>query len=255
MTKLRRQRHKPERAYYVRKWPLSLDVLPNQTSSVTTRYSLLSWCHWAGLSTASKIRSSGISYEAVRQLALRQEKKGRCNAYHNRNHIAQVIIASGLLAHQAKLSQIETDHLIIAALIHDYGHLGHFRNKAPFWQEQKSWQQSMAILRRFGCAGHLSSAFYNWLMATSPFADHQRIKGQNTITALLVDADLFGSLFLAKPIVRQLSQAVRFEDKILTDLDEFIQQFIAQCEAKGLASQAAQSLHKRLPDGYSYFKS
>ena len=165
-----------------------------------------------------------------------------------------MIIAAGLLADKAKLSQQHTDHLIVAALMHDYGHLGHFRNKAPFWQEQKSWQQSMRILQREGCDGRLSRSFYQWVMATSPAADHTNLAEQNVIASLLVDADLFASLFLAKPIVRQLSKAVRFEERMTTELDAFIESFIAQCELRGLASEAAQSLHAQLPTGYSYFK-
>ena len=254
MTSKKSQIHKPNCAYYKQRWPVSLASLPNQTSAKINRYSLLSWCHWAGLSPASKLRASGIAYEGVRRLAKRQEIKGRCNPYHNRSHIAQVIIATGLLAQQAGLSQTDTDRLIIAALTHDYGHLGHFRNTAPFWQERQSWKRAMSILHRSGYDGRLSSYFYDWVMATSPSAHLDQDKRQDKMAALLVDADLFGSLFLSKPIVRRLSQAVRFEERLNIDLSQFIQQFITQCETAGLASDAAKQLHAQLPAGYSYFK-
>lgn len=254
MTSKNSQSHKPSIAYYKQRWPHSLSSLPNQTSAKINRYTLLSWCHWAGLSSATQLRASGIAYEGVRRLAQRQEIRGRCNAYHNRSHIAQVIIASGLFAQQARLSQTDTDHLIIAALMHDYGHLGHFRNTAPFWQERQSWKTSMAILSRSGLDGRLVSPFHKWIMATSPAAHLDKARRQDTITALLVDADLFGSLFLAKPLVRRLSQSVRFEERLTTDLAVFIEQFIKQCETAGLASLAARQLHAQLPDGYSYFK-
>ena len=254
MAKMNRKIHKPQRAYYLRRWPVSLSFLPNQTSAEVTRISLLSWCAWAGLSKPSRLHQSGVSYQAVRHLAQSQEAKGRCNAYHNRDHIAGVIIAAGLLAQKAKLSQIQTDHLIIAALMHDYGHLGSFRNKAPFWQERKSWQQAMAILRRHGCDGRLSKQFYQWVMATSPAAHHDDFAGKDIIASLLVDADLFGSLFLAKPIVRRLSKAVRAEERLSVELEGFINKFIAQCETTGLASESARKLHAQLPAGYSYFK-
>lgn len=254
MAKMLCKIHKPERAYYLRRWPVSLSFLPNQTSADITRMSLLSCCEWAGLSSPSRLRLSGISYQGVRRLAQAQEKKGRCNAYHNRNHIAGVIIAAGLLAKKANLSQIQTDHLIIAALMHDFGHLGHFRNKAAFWQERKSWQQAMAILQRAGCDGRLSKLFYQWVMATSPVAKHDEFAGKDIIASLLVDADLFASLFLAKPKVRRLSQSVRIEERLCVDLETFIRQFITQCEVNGLASKAAQELHALLPAGYSYFK-
>ena len=254
MVKMNRKIPKPERAYFVRRWPVSLSYLPNQTSADITRTSLLSWCKWAGLSKPSVLRQSGVSYQGVRRLAHSQETKGLNNAYHNRNHIAGVVIAAGLLAQKAKLSQKQTDHLIIAAQMHDYGHLGSFRNKAAFWQERKSWQQSMAILRHSGCDGRLSKSFYQWVMATSPAANHDDFAGQDIIASILVDADLFASLFMAKPVVRRLSQAVRFEERLSVDLETFIRQFISQCENNGLASKAAQELHAQLPAGYSYFK-
>ena len=84
---------------------------------------------------------TGISSQAVKSLAHAQDNVMSRHPYHNKAHIGQVIIAAGLLADKASLPQIDRDLLIIAALIHDFHHLGRLRCHEAFWQETKSFKQ------------------------------------------------------------------------------------------------------------------
>ena len=245
------------RHYAYGRWPTGLPLMPSQLSPQISQINLYDCCLYAGLSRPSKTRrTNGISHAAYRKLAKEQSEQIARNSYHNQAHIAQVIIAAGLLADHAKITQTERDLLLFAALIHDYGHRGRWRNKSAYWQELQSFASAMRKSVRLGVDVRLLLPLHQMIMATSPIAPDDRadIKG-NDIVSLLLDADLFASLFLPKKQVDQLTAKLKFEDRLAAPCQEMRAHFISVCEARGLASLAGQMLHERLSPSQTYFRS
>lgn len=236
-------------------------MLPSQTSAEMRQLSLYECCLMAGLSAPSFTRhNTGISHTAIKKVAKAQSRLMRLNAYHNQAHICQVIIAAGLLADEASISQVERDILIVAALIHDFGHLGAKRNKTPFWQEVFSCDKALPLLIRGGMDSRLVGLFYEMVLATSPQADADTVQVQgkkqgDEIISLLADADLFASLFGAKRDVDMLTAQLKFEERLTMPMAELRDGFLAACKAKGLSSLAGQTLHNRLGTNMTYFRS
>ena len=254
----RRLLHRFPLLFYARnRWPHSRAMLPSQTSAEMKQLSLYECCLMAGLSAPSFTRhNTGISHNAIKQVAKAQSRLMRLNAYHNQAHICQVIIAAGLLADEASISQVERDILIVAALIHDFGHRGAKRNKTPFWQEIFSCDKALPLLIRGGMDSRLVGLFYEMVLATSPQADADTAKGQgDDIISLLADADLFASLFGAKRDVDKLTGQLKFEERLTMPMAELRDRFLASCKAKGLSSLAGQALHDRLETNMTYFRS
>lgn len=244
------------RGYAALRWPSGLSMMPSQLSPEMAQLSLYECCLMAGLSGPVKARQkTGISHSGIKSLAKKQVKLMRLNAYHNSAHIGQVILACGLLADAAQISQIERDILIVAALIHDYRHLGAKRNKTALWQEALSCDEALPRLIRGGCDSRLITLFYEMVLATSPLADEEAhsIKG-NDILSLLLDADLFASLFLPKASVDRLTANLKFEERLSVPHAQLRDGFLAQCAEKGLASLAGGMLHKRLKPSMTYFE-
>ena len=244
------------RSYALRRWPHSRAMLPTQTSAEMRQLSLLDCCRIAGLSTPKISRTAaGISHKAIQNVARAQERLMRRNAYHNPAHIGQVIIAAGLLADSAELGQIERDVLILAALIHDYGHLGAVRSKQALWQEASSCKRAIPILVRGGMDSRLCGLLREMVLATSPAVKPEgaSLKG-NDILSLLLDADLFASLFLPHAIVDALTGALKYEDRLTIERSALRENFLTSCQNRGFASLAAAELHQRLQAGMTYFK-
>lgn len=243
------------RGYVRLRWPSGRTNLPTQLSYHMNQLSLYDCCLLAGLSCKSYTRrQSGISHKAIRLVASRQQKNMHRHSYHNQAHIAQVILAAGLLADEAGLADNERDILLTAALIHDYGHLGAYRNKSAYWQEALSCDQALPLLSRGGMDSRLVSLLSEMVLATSP-KDTQgmsSLKG-NDILSLLLDADLFASLFLDKLSVDKLTARLKYEEKLTSPHHQIRDEFLAHCKHKGLSSLAGQSLHDRLLSGMTYF--
>ncbi len=261
-----RLHHRFTSVFYARnRWPHSRAMLPSQTSAEMRQLSLYECCLMAGLSAPSLTRhNTGISHNAIKKVAKAQSRLMRLNAYHNQAHICQVIIAAGLLADEASISQVERDILIVAALIHDFGHRGAKRNKTPFWQEIFSCDKALPLLIRGGMDSRLVGLFYEMVLATSPQADADTAKGQgqgqnkqqgDDIISLLADADLFASLFGAKRDVDKLTGQLKFEERLTMPMADLRDGFLASCKAKGLSSLAGQALHDRLGTNMTYFRS
>lgn len=253
-----RLHHRFTSVFYARnRWPHSRAMLPSQTSAEMKQLSLYECCLMAGLSAPSCTRhNTGISHNAIKKVAKAQSRLMRLNAYHNQAHICQVIIAAGLLADEASISQVERDILIVAALIHDFGHRGAKRNKMPFWQEIFSCDKALPLLIRGGMDSRLVGLFYEMVLATSPQADADTVKGKgDDIISLLADADLFASLFGAKRDVDKLTGQLKFEERLTMPMAELRDRFLASCKAKGLSSLAGQALHDRLGTNMTYFRS
>lgn len=243
------------RGYAALRWPSGLSMMPSQLAPEMRQLSLYECCLMAGLSKRINTRrKTGISHKGIKSLAAKQTKLMRLNAYHNSAHVGQVILACGLLADKAQISQIERDILIVAALIHDYRHLGAKRNKTALWQEALSCDEALPCLIRGGCDSRLIALFYEMVLATSPQADDdvKSIKG-NDVLSLLLDADLFASLFLPKPLVDRLTANLKFEERLTLPHTQLRDGFLAQCAQKGFASLAGGMLHQRLKPSMTYF--
>lgn len=258
----RRLQHRFTSVSYARnRWPHSRAMLPSQTSAEMRQLSLYECCLMAGLSAPSFTRHhTGISHNAIKKVAKAQSRLMRLNAYHNQAHICQVIIAAGLLADEASISQVERDILIVAALMHDFGHQGAKRNKTPFWQEVYSCDKALPLLIRGGMDSRLVGLFYEMVLATSPQADADTVQIQgkqqgDDIISLLADADLFASLFGTKRDVDKLTAQLKFEERLTMPMADLRDGFLAACKAKGLSSLAGQALHDRLGTNMTYFRS
>ena len=262
----RRLQHRFTSVSYARnRWPHSRAMLPSQTSAEIRQLSIYECCLMAGLSAPALTRHhTGISHNAIKKVAKVQSRLMRLNAYHNQAHICQVIIAAGLLADEASISQVERDILIVAALIHDFGHRGAKRNKTPFWQEVFSCDKALPLLISGGMDSRLVGLFYEMVLATSPLADADTAKaqgkGQNKqqgddIISLLADADLYASLFGAKRDVDKLTGQLKFEERLTMPMADLRDGFLASCKVKGLSSLAGQALHDRLGTNMTYFRS
>ena len=256
--KSRRLRYRfASRRYASRRLTSGLSLLPTQTAREMAQIDLYECCQIAGLSQPRALRyQTGISAQAVKQLAEAQDGLMRRHPYHNQAHIGQVIIAAGLLADKASLPQIKRDILILAALMHDFLHLGRLRHHEPFWQEARSFQGAMHKAMRHHIDIRLTSLFHQMIMATSLHsAPEPASLKRNDILSLLLDADLFASLFLPKKQVDKLTAALKFEDRLTQPHATLRDNFITHCEKNGLASLAAQSWHEALPAHHTYFRS
>lgn len=256
--KSRRLRYRfASRAYAAQRQAAGLSLLPTQNAREFAQIGLYECCLIAGLSEPRPLRhQTGISSQVVKSLAHAQDRLMSRHPYHNKAHIGQVIIAAGLLADKASLPQIDRDLLIIAALIHDFHHLGRHRHQKAFWQETKSFQAAIHHAVRHKMDIRLVSLFHQMIMATSPFFERQApsIKG-NDILSLLLDADLFASLFMPKKVVDSLTSSLKFEDRLTMPQATLRDTFITHCQNRGLASLAAQQWHEMLPANYTYFRS
>lgn len=244
------------RGYAHRRMPSSRLYLPTQTAPEMHQLSLYDCCLIAGLSTPSKTRhGAGISHKAIQAVAQAQARLIRLNHYHNQCHIGQVIIAAGLLADEANISPIERDTLILAALIHDYNHLGRRRHKSDLWQEIASCDQAIPRLIRGGLDSRLVGLLYEMVAATSPTdrANETRLKG-NDILSLLLDADLFASLFLPKRDVDKLTARLKDEERLAIGREALRDGFLTRCRNRGFASLAGQRLHDTLGPNMTYFE-
>ena len=249
----RRLRYKyPKLGYVLSRWPAGLYLLPKQTDPQLEQISLGALASYAGLSkpTALKHRT-GFSKQAFRYLTRPSGQRLALNAYHNLSHIKQVIVASGLLATASDLRQSDTDKLMMAALIHDYRHLGRRRPKISGWQEAASLRQALPIFQKYGLSGQNYQLTHRLIMATNPkaAADHSACQ----ITSLLLDADLFGSLFLPKIAVDKMTKSLRFEEGLCLDYKELLENFLAHCAIRGFASPVTAKLHGALPAHITYF--
>ena len=256
--KSRRLRYRfASRGYASRRLTSGLSLLPTQTSREFSQISLYECCQIAGLSQPRALRhQTGISSQAIRQLAGAQDRVMQRHPYHNKAHIGQVIIAAGLLADKASLAPIDRDILILAALMHDFRHLGRFRHHEAFWQETRSLQDAVHKAMRYHIDIRLVSLLHQMILATSMHfkEESSSLKG-NDILSLLLDADLFASLFLPKKQVDKLTAALKFEDRLTLPHATLRDNFIAHCQNRGLASLAAQSWHETLPAHQTYFRS
>lgn len=242
--------------YAHRRWPHGRALMPSQLSPEIGQLSLYDCCLMAGLSAPRVTRHhTGISHQAIKRVAKAQSRLMRTNAYHNHAHIRQVILAAGLLAEEAALSQTERDIVIVAALIHDFGHMGAKRHKTPLWQETLSCDKALPHLIRGGMDSRLAGLFYEMILATSPKAEAYRNNGpSDDILSVLLDADLFASLFLSKRVVDRLTAQLKYEDRLTISVAELRDNFLAICQAKGLSSLAGQALHERLSPQMTYFQ-
>ena len=85
--------------HLLRQWPRSISVLESVPfRSGYDGASLLTLCHWAGLSRPVRLRQSGIVYQAVVQLANLAALDRHGTNYHHSGHVAHVVMAAGLLA-------------------------------------------------------------------------------------------------------------------------------------------------------------
>ena len=237
----------PHRSYVSRRWPTSLLSVPHQLSPIWRRLSLMEAMKWAGLSSSGCLRASGIPFEAVVQLCQWHDRRNHANPYHNKAHTAQVICAAGLLADKAGIGRQERDVLLVAALIHDFKHLGRWRSRAAYWQEQASLTQAFALLMKGGIDRRLLPKLTDMVLATSPVHDRTLSPRSDDSAALLLDADLFASLFLPEPLVRRLTATVKFEDRLPLSLEDMLSYFLDKCRAHGFASHAGASLYAALP--------
>lgn len=244
----------PNLAYLARRWPHSVYHLPHQLHPSLSYMKTYQLCLMAGFSKSPSARHhSAIPHKAVKILASYHDKVRRPNAYHNKAHTAQVILNAGLLAQKAGLRQAQIDLLIVAALIHDYDHLGYHRSKAPFWQELESLKKALPILLSNGMDARLAKLLTDFVMATSLYDNSMsQRESDNSVKALLLDADLFASLFSARTKSWKLTAHLKFEDRQTDELPEMIARFISYCRQSGFASSVAQHMHEKLPSDHSY---
>ena len=238
----RRLRYKyPKLGYVLSRWPAGLYLLPKQTDPQIEQVPLDAIASYAGLSKLTSLKHrTGFSKQ---RLSL--------NAYHSLSHIKQVIVASGLLAKASDLPQRDTDRLMMAALIHDYRHLGRRRPNISGWQEAASLRQALPLFQKHGLSGQNYQLLHRLIMATNPKARSDHASCQ--ITSLLLDADLFGSLFLPKIAVDTMTKSLRFEEGLCLDHKALLENFLAHCAMKGFASPVTAKLHAALPAHITYF--
>ena len=91
--------------------------------------------------------------------------------------------------------------------------------------------------------------------ATSPAepVSETRHKG-NDILSLLLDADLFASLFLPKRDVDRLTAQLKDEERLTVSHEALRDGFLDKCRNSGFASLAGQKLHNALAAHMTYFQ-
>jgi hypothetical protein len=130
----------------------------------------------------------------------RRAEQGSELAYHNREHVKDVLVALKLLADTAPIALAAEDlHLTILAMVgHDLGHDG-LPNRSPRQLELQSSQMVCSLLDRSTLGHQRCRRLRTIILMTDPkdyprLAQRSRRSVLSTQIALAVDADLFTSL-------------------------------------------------------------
>lgn len=121
-------------------------------------------------------------------------------AYHNREHIRDVLVALKLLveASDKHLSQGDVQVTALAMVGHDLGHDG-LPNRSLRELEIQSWKMVHALLKPLALGRQTLTRIRTLILMTDPsgypgLAQRQRRSALSSQMALAVDADLFASL-------------------------------------------------------------
>lgn len=127
-------------------------------------------------------------------------EQGHELAYHNRDHVRDVLLALNLLVEACPDSLSAEDmHLTVLAMVgHDLGHDG-LPNRTPRELETQSWEMVRDLLAPLALGHRASRRISSIILMTDP-KDYPRLarRRRNSVLAtqigLAVDADLFASL-------------------------------------------------------------
>ena len=143
---------------------------------------------------------------------------------------------------------------MVAALIHDLDHMGRYQPHKLAGQEKWSSQRALKAMQRLGLHYDTRQSLERLVLATCPHLSSQYMQHpDNTLIRLLVDADLFGSLFFSRKSVAKLTKPLKHENGLTTDWTVLLSNFLEKVGQNHPASPVAKELHKSMPPGYSYF--
>jgi len=177
----------PHLGYLVRRWPTCLYLLENfirQRKSPPFREVII----WAG----------GIPPSVPRKLEKRLIRKvsanPHCNRYHHPWHTLAVVVQAALISRWAGLDQHDHRWLILAALCHDLGHRGRFQSSYAGAEERRSALIAGRLLFLRAGSGRMRRKLALMIEQTVRGGNRRKPRLDDA-TAILRDADIFGSLF------------------------------------------------------------
>ena len=155
----------------------------------------------------------GSSLKAYRRLLVVAAQRRPTNLYHHAGPFAYVGISSGLLACETGLAARDRALLVLAALVHDFEHLGRYAPRKLFAQETASARRDVRIVLGSGRDARLSLRLL-WLLKATALTFHDDRKAILTgdrRARLLAAADLFSSPFCSRQKAMQLTRRLNLE--------------------------------------------
>ncbi|MGC6412586.1 MAG: HD domain-containing protein [Candidatus Puniceispirillaceae bacterium] len=246
----------PPAHYVLNRWPHSLPQFEYKARQKAGKSHIIRLFLSAGgaVPKSGHLNPAALYPNQLKQLADQVSQHRHRAHYHTPQHSYQVMMAVGLLGAASGLKSAEMSLLMLAALIHDLDHLGRYQSPEKAGQEKWSLRKAFGILSRSGLHYRTRGDLERLILATCPDLTADLLsKSSAKLARLLVDADLFGSLFFSQKTVRQLTQALKHENRLATDWTLLLSGFLDKAKQIHPASAAAQKLHNTRLDGYSYF--
>jgi hypothetical protein len=98
---------------------------------------------------------------------------GHYHAYHHRRHLCEVMLTANFLAQLQKMSALECAEVVLAALVHDYGHDGKPNGREPFRLERQSVWLAEPMLEAAGLSDAQIKRIAGLVLATDIANGHR----------------------------------------------------------------------------------
>jgi len=195
----------PKLPYVLRRWPSSLYLLEQLIKQRQAPFfqKIMIWGGGWPSYIPQKIR---------KRLCREVKLNAHCNSYHHPWHTVAVIIQAALIGRWARLPAWDHRMLLLAALCHDFDHRGRFASRKTGREEQRSALRAERLIFIRPGSGCLRRRFKGMIMSTARDGVQSAINMDHS-TAILRDADVFGSLFFRVGIAINFSEAVLREKK------------------------------------------
>ena len=210
---------------------LSASLKPRQRVSILKA---LDWLGWQ-----PKLFSTPLLRLKLRRLISIAESNPYSNSYHNPWHTLSVVVLAAILAKRMRFKKARYDDLILLAIAHDLAHRGKRSPPMHLAEERRSATLARRVLR---LSGKTARAFEEQIKASAISVRPSHRSKINTLTALLLDADIFASVFFAPKDRLRLAEGIKRETKstspsseLLADFHYFISDKHFCCEVKSLA--------------------
>ena len=190
----------PKLKYLVRRWP---NCLYHLEGVIRQRQlpDMLAVTLWAG--GIPPYIPQKFSNRLMRQVSANPHS----NSYHHPWHTLAVVLQAALISRWAELDKRDHQLLILAAICHDLGHRGRFSTSIHGGEEHRSARMAMHLLFLRTGAGRICRKLAQMVVQTARNTSGKK-PCPDKITAILRDADIFGSIFYRPQHVARFTKSV-----------------------------------------------